>query len=445
MTTRERVNTTCPDCSRAREGLPLRRNFGWAFVGNIAYQGCQWLNFVIMAKLLDVAEVGRFAFALAICTPITMFSALNLRAVQVTDSRGEHRFGHYLALQLCNSTIAMIVIGVIATLTGGTKTGYLIIAVGGGQAIMLLRDVYLAYAQKLQRMDCVALSKGIIGIASLIGLASVVWSTRNVILGVLAMQCVRLLVFLLWDIPATLRLARAHEHTTCARDFMPVWQPKRVFSLVWIAAPLGCSAVIASLEINAPRYLIEYWYSKSDLGYFVAIVSLVLAGATITSAAGQAALPRLCTYWEDSHKHFVRLLVRLIGLGFVLGLFGMLIVLVAGEWILSVVYAPEYAQHKALFLWSMCYGVLSFSFNFLAYGILSMRRFTLLAFMNAISLGVVLATGAVLVPHYGLIGAVWCLMAGKLCQGLIAGGVVVRELRRSKRAIDSETPQILQI
>jgi len=92
----------------------LRSNFGWALYGNAVFQASQWLTLVVIAKLLEVTDVGNYALALAICTPITTFAGLRLRQVQVTDARDENRFSHLLALQFVMSTLAVLLIAGIA-------------------------------------------------------------------------------------------------------------------------------------------------------------------------------------------------------------------------------------------------------------------------------------------------------------------------------------------
>src|SRR5436190_1143591 len=91
-------------------GMSLRSNFLWAIVGNVAYAACQWGMLVVLAKMGSAEMVGQFALALAISTPILMFTNLQLRGVQATDARGDYSFRDYLGLRLLMAAIGLGVI-----------------------------------------------------------------------------------------------------------------------------------------------------------------------------------------------------------------------------------------------------------------------------------------------------------------------------------------------
>src|SRR5262249_21688837 len=93
---------------------PLRRTFSWALAGNVVYAGCQWALLIVLAKLGSPEMVGRFALALAVAGPVMLFAGLQLAAVQATDAAREYRFGHYLALRLTTTGLALAAIAVLA-------------------------------------------------------------------------------------------------------------------------------------------------------------------------------------------------------------------------------------------------------------------------------------------------------------------------------------------
>src|SRR5438874_122437 len=79
--------------SRARvDNAPLsvKRNTVWTMAGNTMYAASQWLQVVVIARLSTPLDVGHYAFAMGLCTPVFMMSNLQLRSIQATDSSRQY-------------------------------------------------------------------------------------------------------------------------------------------------------------------------------------------------------------------------------------------------------------------------------------------------------------------------------------------------------------------
>ena len=55
--------------------------------GRGTYSLCQWFLIIILAKLGTAEKLGQFTYALALTSPVVIFSQLNLRAFMATDSK----------------------------------------------------------------------------------------------------------------------------------------------------------------------------------------------------------------------------------------------------------------------------------------------------------------------------------------------------------------------
>jgi len=404
---------------------------GWAFAGNLVYQACQWLNLVIMAKLLSVEEVGKFALALAISTPVTTSAALNLRNVQVTDTRDEFKFGHFLGAQLTTAVIAIVAVALITVnVSSDPDAVWITLLVCLGQITVTTRGVFIAFNQKHERMDTVALSTAIMGLCSLFVLGLTLYTTRNLIFGVIAMQMAKIVVLMGWDIGATSRLVRQYTSQEPSTFLWPNFNARRVLSLIWIALPLGITGVLLSLYNNIPIYFIAQYLGKESLGYFVPIMALVMAGTMLTRAAGSSALPRLSNYYLHDIHAYLKLLGKLISLGLVLGVVGAIIVLTFGKHLLHIAFTSDYVEYHALFTWAMMFGMIAYVVTFLGYGMTAMRKFAIQPIANLGAVIVTFGSAFFFIPQYDLLGAVWSLIAGKLTQGVLAAFVIWYGTRR---------------
>ncbi|MHC4843314.1 MAG: oligosaccharide flippase family protein [Planctomycetota bacterium] len=395
--------------------LSLKKNFSWALFGNTVFQACRWLMLIVLAKLTTVDEVGRYALALAVCTPITILAALQLRAVQVTDARNEYHFGHYLALRIVMTLAAVLVIVCIAIFSDySVYDASLIIAIGIGQGILLFREVFLSFMQKNERMDYVATSQIIIGVLSLTTLATLIWLTGSVLAGVIGVVTVRLFTLLFWDLGATGRFVAKILKESSWRYFVPRWEWKNLIKLAWLALPLGITTFMVSLNSNVPRYLIEKFLTRDALGYFAALASLPLAGNIIIGAAGSVASPRLARYYVESPRAYLKLLIKLILVAVVLGVSGFMLAWLFGKPILTFVFKPEYAAYHMLLLLLMIRVSLAYISSFLGVGITSARRFRI----QLVLVGSVLIATTIgcwmLIPRYGLNGAAFGVMIGSV-------------------------------
>ena len=94
--------------------LSLRANFVATFVGYVLFGASQWAVLSLIAKLGNNEMLGQYALALAIVTPVTQFSHMNLRAVLATDIGERHPFGDYLVVRLGTTALGLAAITALA-------------------------------------------------------------------------------------------------------------------------------------------------------------------------------------------------------------------------------------------------------------------------------------------------------------------------------------------
>jgi O-antigen/teichoic acid export membrane protein len=155
---------------------------------------------------------------------------------------------------------------------------------------------------------------------------------------------------------------------------------------------------------------------------------LIVAGGMVVNALGQAASPRLAQYYaEGNDRAFCGLLLRLIGVGAVLGGMGVLLALLCGRELLVLIYRPEYASHMDVVVWLMIAAAGGYIASFLGYGMTAARLFRAQPFLFATT-SVVAATGCfLLIPGYGLTGAAWAYGISLVVQ-LLGGAVLLYSL-----------------
>jgi O-antigen/teichoic acid export membrane protein len=429
--------------------LTLRRNFSWTFTGNLIYAACQWGMLVVLAKLGSPEMVGQFTLGLAVTAPVIMFTNLQLRGIQATDAKGEYLFSDYLGLRLIGTGLALLIIAGITLKTGYRwETSLVILAIALAKAFESISDVFYGLIQQHERMDRIAIALMIKGPLSLLLLSIGVSLTGSVVGGAIGLAIAWGLVLFGWEIrngrlilknsshgrePEDLLVADA-EPAKSQNPLYPRWDGKILGKLVWLALPLGFVMMLISLNTNIPRYFIERYLGERELGIFAAMSYLMVVGQMVVSALAESASPRLAKYYAAGNSTaFGTLMLKLVGVGLMLGAGGVFVAVVAGGPILTLLYKPEYAERADLFLWLMVAAGILYVAAFLGYGITAARYFRVQMPLFVLVTGSSAFACFWLIPAMGLRGAAIALIVGAIVQTVFSLGVIVYALHRLKR------------
>ncbi len=395
---------------------------------------------VTLAKLGNPVMVGQLALALAVTTPVFTFSNLQLSNIQATDARYEYLFGDYLGLRIITTVLALLVtLGTTLLVKYHPETTLIIMVVGITRAFASISDVYYGLLQQHERMDRIAKSMIIEGLLSLIMLGAGVYFTGSMLWGVIGSATAQVLVLVGYDIRSgslvLKTMARTSGDESISRadpaiELRPHWSIEALWKLAWLALPLGFVAMLSSLYTNIPRYFIEHYLGERELGIFAAMAYLIIGGSTVANALGQSTRPRLAKYYAAGNsKAFRTLLLKLVGVGILLGTVGVLAALIAGREILILLYRPEYANHASVLIWLMVAAGIGYVGSSLGNGILATRAFSRYIIPHLVVVAGIIGFSALLIPAYGLIGAAWALCAVSLV-GLVAIIVILKTMRR---------------
>ena len=429
--------------------LTLRRNFSWTFTGHLVYAASQWGMLVLLAKLGSPEMVGQFTLGLAVTAPVIMFTNLQLRQIQATDAKGEYVFSDYLGLRLIATALGFLIIAGI-TLKAGYRweTSLVILAIALAKAFEAISDVFYGLIQQHERMDRIAIALMIKGPLSLLLLGIGVSLTGSVVGGSIGLAVAWGLVLFGWDLRngklilnnssqgrerEDLLVADA-EPANSQNPLYPRWEGKTLGKLVLLALPLGLVMMLISLNTNIPRYFLERYLGERELGIFSAISYLMVAGNMIVSALAQSASPRLAKYYAAGNSTAFRtLLLKLVGVGLMLGAGGVFVAVVAGRPILTLLYKPEYADRSDLFAWLMVAAGIGYVSSFLGYGITAARYFQVQIPLFALVTGASGLACLWLIPTMGVQGAVIALIVGAIVQAVFSFAVIAYALYRLDR------------
>jgi O-antigen/teichoic acid export membrane protein len=113
----------------------------------------------------------------------------------------------------------------------------------------------------------------------------------------------------------------------------------------------------------------------------------------------------------------------------ILGAAGLLIALALGSPLLRLIYGTEFAQNADIFVWVMFAGAVGYLAAPLGYGLTAMRSFQIQPLILGLAIIINVVGCYLLVPPFGLAGAVWAWTGSRLCQVLLCAWAGKQRLR----------------
>ncbi len=441
------------DKPKRTQPLSLRRNFSWAFIGNVVYAALQWAMLIVLAKAGTKEMVGLFTLGLSVTAPIIMLANAQLRNVQAADVKQEYSFGDYFGQRIISSIVGYIAIIIISLASQySTEALVIILMMGIAKVFEMLSDIFFGLIQQYEQMDYIGKSQIIKGIFSFVTLTAMVLITNSVFWAVTGLAIAWLLVLLFYDIPNSYqvmlsRKSKNDEVIPSLREALrPRFDTRMLLRLTWVVAPLGIVSLLNSLVPNLPRYVIESSVSIGALGIFGSLSYMTVAGETVVMAMGFATTPRLASLFLDKKlRGFLRLLGILLGILIIMGLAGIIGSLLLGREIITLLYQPEYAEEIDAFVWLMIASSMLYIGSFLGYVLTAIRAYrsqVILVTITAITTGI---SSLILIPEYNLVGAGMALSVSgfvKLITSLVA---LVVALRRGMQSAGKLKPDNLDV
>ena len=377
--------------------------------------------------------VGRFALGFAVTAPIFLFTNLQLRTILATDPKQQFGFQDYLGLRLVTIWPAFAAVAFAVWLSGyDRETALVVLMVGASKVLDSVSDIICGYPQQRERMDRIAVSAITKGLTSLAALMIVFRITGSLAWGVAAFAASFALVLGGYDIHSPTAVGGS------ASLLRPRFERAAMLRLVYLALPLGFVMMLISLNLNAPRYFVEHYMGERELGIFAAMAYLTNAGVTVIGALLQSAIPRLAKHHAAGEVLAYRaLLTKLVVIGMAVGGAGILAAVLAGHWVLGVIYGPEYARQSPVLVWVSVASGIAFVQSFLDGGMTVARYLRVQIPLFASGMVATCLGCIVLVPRFGLTGAAFAMIIGNSVLALGAVAVNVHILSRLRARADA--------
>jgi O-antigen/teichoic acid export membrane protein len=381
----------------------------WSILGNAIFTASQWAILITLTKTTTPVEVGEFSFALALVAPLYMMLNLQLRTVQVTDTLNKYSFNDYLFLRVALTTVAVILISLSATILEISFATLLLVTIQ--KAIESIGDIFQGYIHKRQQMKKLSQSLIGIGVLSVLCLIPSILFNSTLTSILLLVTCGRVISLFLFEIKPCRDLMQAFKED--AISLKNISGLSIIKQLAVLSLPLGLVMMLNSLSINVPRYALETFLGKKELGIFAALAYVTIAFTTFYQAILQVASPKFAEFISQKKLSNVEsLILKLNLITVVAGTVGLLFTYFYGNLVLSFLYAPEYAKRIDCFsilIFSTLVGATASMYGCVVTAAQVFKEQTKASIIVVIT---TLVAAYLLVPFFGINGAAFAVLIG---------------------------------
>lgn len=335
---------------KSNQNVSTEKIYLWNLIGNLAFSGSSVLFTLIVTRLTSPIEADSFSLAYGIAAILVVVGMFQVRSYQATDVSFRHSFTSYFLARCISLTLMVLVFFPylsISKIDLNEREKVAIIAL-----YVLFRmceaisDLFQGLFQQHERLDIAGKSMTIRYTFSTIFLFIVLYTTKSLVSSLTLLVVLNFLFVMGYDFVK----ARSFERI----DFSSIEFKSLLVdacSIIKDCIPLFISGFLLAYIFNEPRIAIDMEIRLGHLiegtqrdynilfmpVFFMSLFILILRPLTT----------QLAIFWKDKeYKRFdgiiVKLLVIILGLGFVLTLVAYFI----GTPILSVVFGLDLNRYK---------------------------------------------------------------------------------------------------
>lgn len=335
---------------KSNQNVSTEKIYLWNLIGNLAFSGSSVLFTLIVTRLTSPIEADSFSLAYGIAAILVVVGMFQVRSYQATDVSFRHSFTSYFLARCISLTLMVLVFFPylsISKIDLNEREKVAIIAL-----YVLFRmceaisDLFQGLFQQHERLDIAGKSMTIRYIFSTIFLFILLYTTKSLVSSLTLLVVLNFLFVMGYDFVK----ARSFERI----DFSSIEFKSLLVdacSILKNCIPLFISGFLLAYIFNEPRIAIDMEIRLGHLiegtqrdynilfmpVFFMSLFILILRPLTT----------QLAIFWKDKeYKRFdgiiVKLLVIILGLGFVLTLVAYFI----GTPILSVVFGLDLNRYK---------------------------------------------------------------------------------------------------
>lgn len=383
----------------------------WLISGNLVFAFSQWLILIMFARMTSSTNLGSYALALAVISPVFAVSNLQLRPLYILDANSENKYlyADFYYLRLICSGIALL-ISLLLTFFYNIAF-FVILLVGLLKFFESYSDIIYSYYNAHDETKLISKSlliKGLFAIATIfVGLKFFGFYTALMLL---------LFVYIsVWVAIDNLYILKTKEISKFSLNF----------GIMKSAIPMGISLGIVTLQSSMPRLFLDKYDNISNVGIFTILSYFIIFGSILINSICQYLSPRLTKAWNNSLKEFKKIMMVSTFIAFSLGVVAIIFSYIIGEFILTLFYGENYTQYANELNYIMIAGLFLYLSTVFGYTLTAIGFVKNQIYLFLIILLITISSSYYFIPTYGLNGAISSLTVSYIAQCILSFFVIL--------------------
>jgi O-antigen/teichoic acid export membrane protein len=387
--------------------LSLAKNSGFTLIANLSLALSNWLLLVILTKYFPAKSLGEVVISLSVLSPLFLFTSFKLRTLVVVDLENENLVVQYFNARFLANTVALLIAPILWLVFLSDITGAVFFAVVAYRWFDAWCELCYSYLQRIQSFKQVSKSQTLRSVTSTLALIASSLLFHSIQMTLLS-WVLTVAAFALKDLWLVSRLVKQHEKQVFPLSLMVgQWQYYvKSVAIYKKYMTVSFALMFSSLFVFIPNYFLKAYAGIESAGKFAAVSYVLVAGSILITSVSQVASPMFSRLLMDKqHRAYFRLAIKMCGVGLSIGFIGFSITALFGEWILRVVYSPEFALLAPELNWIMAAAMVRYSYIFLGTSMNALKLFKFQTQIGFVGTAIILVACFVLVPEYGTLGA----------------------------------------
>ena len=404
--------------------LTIKQSILWNTWGSLVYLGVQWLQTVLVARMLGYEDAGTFSLAMSITNIFYALSVYGMRNFQVSDIDEKYTSNDYVFSRVVTGAGSLLLcVGFVILNRYNFQQTVCITAYMIFKLSEIIFDVFSGFYQKRWRMDILGKSMTMRAVIMLCVFPGVMVLTHNLLYAIIAMSVGAFCVIFFYDIKKTREL----EKIKCKMEIQKVRQ------LLVECFPLAIYSVLSTSIGSIPRYFLELYQGNEILGIYASVATPTLI---VQMAATYIFNPMVTVFAECLNKkdknRFVKTLSQCLLTIACVSAIALVGGKVFGRLGLSILYGEDIVRYEYLLL-PLIVCTITTAGVWLFCGILTVtRNFKALLIGNGCAALCSIVLSVVMITRWGMQGATYALLLGNVVGIIISVYYIIRDIKKMR-------------
>lgn len=302
----------------------------------------QWLQVILITRIIGLYEIGLFSYFLAIIGPIILFSRFSFSDLVPTQKKYNYSYSIFLKYRNIMNGLFLFLILVLAVTFDFSMYESICFILFGVYKFYETKEDFI-YTENISESNIkfLAYSKILKSILTVFLFSAAVFMAESLIAAIMSLMVSQIVIYYIYD----RRFSFSNK-----REAM-LFQRMHFKHIFWLGIGLSAVGLLSSLNANIPRYFLEYYFSVEMLGIYATIMYFSTISLNIVITINQSLIAELARKASNSLREFYKLFFKVLTFYLVAIIIGNILLFMYGNQLLVFVYGSEFSGfHKELLL-----------------------------------------------------------------------------------------------